>query len=72
VPTSDPHLPPGTPCEVFDPGIQRWLQRDYGHSSMRSLLKYIADDGTVWDKIRFRLSDIQDRGEKMVGKMVKA
>ena len=74
-PGEDPHLPPGTLCEVKGSRDGDWHKEVFGcylgcfHGNSS---RYFIKSGGVYEQIRFRLSDIQDRGEKMVGKMVMA
>jgi hypothetical protein len=63
---ADPCLPNGTPCEGWTGS--KWEKAYYGHKNRI----YICNTSSQYPEVRFRLSDIQDRGEKMVGKMVKA
>ena len=68
-PGEDPHLPPGTPCEARNWDGEDWEEKIYiGWDKCRDY-EYVVNDTCV-NQIRFRLSDIQDREEKMVGKMV--
>jgi hypothetical protein len=66
-PGEDPQLPPGTPCEVFYHG--EWRDDYYLLGMLSNGKEYIMTTGFQCQQIRILLSDIQDRGEKMVGKM---
>jgi len=70
-PGEDPHLSHGTPCEARDWDGEEWEKTVYCGWDRSQDYEYSIKDDRV-NEIRFRLSDIQDRGEKMVGKMVKA